>query len=342
MERRGWSCCNVNKLFYSVVLHTLLYAPHIFLFCSVFLWKVLHKQTWFFFSFFCLENPLKISPTRTALADSPHCCGVPEFINSNWSLLKHPARACGSLLLYSTSAALFLGVVRWLLWWKVFDTYSCFYVKWQGCAWHVCLQNKQQKGPVKRTKPLELQQFDRCFYQSTSICNQFFLTARAKVLFFFLQLLNVEFMEYLDNCSCTVQFAQKTTDVWLITHLGMLNKEVRVNRWIYKCVCVCVCLPMCFSQGASECFICHHKDRDKGCRSQDTQRCSQLCVLGFRDVVTKYNISPVWKMLEEIFTSVNQIRILRCDWIFLQWHHFVLKNSWDCVPHKSLQSNFSI
>lgn len=149
-------------------------------------------------------------------------------------------------------------------------------------------------------------------------------------------------MEYLDNCSCTVQFAQKTTDVWLITHLGMLNKEVRVNRWIYKCVCVCVCLPMCFSQGASECFICHHKDRDKGCRSQDTQRCSQLCVLGFRDVVTKYNISPVWKMLEEIFTSVNQIRILRCDWIFLQWHHFVLKNSWDCVPHKSLQSNFSI
>lgn len=107
-------------------------------------------------------------------------------------------------------------------------------------------------------------------------------------------------------------------------------------------VFVCVCLPMCFSQGASECFICHHKDRDKGCRSQDTQRCSQLCVLGFRDVVTKYNISPVWKMLEEIFTSVNQIRILRCDWIFLQWHHFVLKNSWDCVPHKSLQSNFSI
>lgn len=58
--------------------------------------------------------------------------------------------------------------------------------------------------------------------------------------YFFLQLLNVEFMEYLDNCSCTVQFAQKTTDVWLITHLGMLNKEVRVNRWIYKCVCVCV------------------------------------------------------------------------------------------------------
>lgn len=78
-------------------------------------------------------------------------------------------------------------------------------------------------------------------------------------------------MEYLDNCSCTVQFAQNT----------------------YKCVCVCVCLPMCFSQGASECFICHHKDRDKGCRSQDTQRCSQLSVLGFRDVVTKYNISPV-------------------------------------------------
>lgn len=138
-----------------------------------------------FFSFLCFEIPVKISPTRTAPADSPHCCGVPVFINSNWSLFKHPARTCGSLLLYSTSAALFLGVVQWLLWWKVFDTYSCFYVKCQGSAWHVCLQNKQQKGPVKRTKPPELQQFDRCFYQSTSICKQFFLTARAKVLFFY-------------------------------------------------------------------------------------------------------------------------------------------------------------
>lgn len=65
--------------------------------------------------------------------------------------------------------------------------------------------------------------------------------------YFFLQLLNVKFMEYLDNCSCTVQFAQKTTDVWLITHLGMPNKEVRVNRWIYKCVCVCVCVCPCVS-----------------------------------------------------------------------------------------------
>lgn len=158
--------------------------PPIFFFSVLFSYEKSFTNKPDFFSFLCFEIPLKISPTRTAPADSPHCCGVPEFINSNWSLLKHPARACGSLLLYSTSAALFLGVVRWLLWWKVFDTYSCFYVKWQGCAWHVCLQNKQQKGPVKRTKPLELQQFDRCFYQSTSICNQFFLTARAKVLFF--------------------------------------------------------------------------------------------------------------------------------------------------------------
>lgn len=144
MERRGWSCCK-QIILLSCFTYSAVCPPYFsFLFC--FLMKSPSQTNLIFFSFLCFEIPLKISPTRTAPADSPHYCGVPEFINSNWSLLKHPARACGSLLLYSTSAALFLGVVRWLLWWKVFDTYSCFYVKWQGCAWHVCLQNKQQKA----------------------------------------------------------------------------------------------------------------------------------------------------------------------------------------------------
>lgn len=125
--------------------------PPIFSFSVLFSYEKSFTNKPDFFSFLCFEIPVKISPTRTAPADSPHCCGVPEFINSNWSLLKHPARTCESLLLYSASAALFVGVVRWLLWWKVFDFYSCFYVKWQGSAWHVCLHNKQQNGPVKRT-----------------------------------------------------------------------------------------------------------------------------------------------------------------------------------------------
>lgn len=126
------------------------------------------SQTKQFFSFLCIEISVKSSPTTTSLSDSQHYCGFPEFINFRWARLKRPSWTYAEPLLYGTSSALFGEDVRWLLWWKAFDFYSSFYVKWQGSTSHVCRTNiGMGKKMSQRTKP-ESQQFDRWFVSCVS------------------------------------------------------------------------------------------------------------------------------------------------------------------------------
>lgn len=150
-------------------------------------------------------------------------------------------------------------------------------------------------------------------------------------------------MEYLDNRSCTVQFAQKTTDVWLSTHLGMPNKEVRVNRWICECVCVCVSDHVFLSQGASECFIRHHKDRGAKAAAARILRDTVDCVLWGLGMWWQ-NI--IYRQYEKCWRRYLKLSIKYESWdvtlIFLTVTSPCLKNCWDYVPHKCLQSNFRV